>query len=1722
MPNLLNMDTPIPVGTPTANARQQPAVPVKSSGKLGEQPLEAKPLPYLAIGWTPKGEAYYGEGIGGWVRKMGAMALDPTKIVGSTFVPDPNDPTKTISILERYGAKLPTTALKPGEVLSPEQIATQEAENKKQLGNIDAGEWWEIIKDDPGAILRTWGGVVKTQIFGLLDVLNLPQVGIRKLASMGLAAVMEDDIQKNYPDASRAEVNTAFMSGSEMIYSAWLDVNKRDEYMREVMSGTPPAFVVEKLANPWIELAGSVILDPLNLVPFGAAKKGISAADDLLKISDDGLRAAIKIASETKDPMMIGEKLSGVVDNLTRVLEDVGKKQAILGNSRGLFSKLMSAKAETLSTRLNEVVGFVLEQEGKNPDEIAEVLSHMVRTGSKLPGEAAASAGALLKKPYANILFSNAGLETQLMLQRLTKGDLPKFLTEVLENSTDATKLAEWATKKIIDASEDLFPTVNDLEKAALAVKNGEKNLRTIQLAQKFEELKPFIKSMNKMNNFLQDKLIIGKWGYKDLNRLFSNIYMGMSPGYAMRNVLNGTIHLLADSGGVTAAKGLKLGLGGIAGEVIRTITGKPSTVFERTLKNIAEWGADVKYSRALSGIGIIGDETKAGRSVVSTFLRGGQEGEKGLSLATWGDTFIREMKRSMRQGGIPSVSKLIDGGMPKAMADSLVSLVISHKGNVGEAMKVFRKATATGTLDVWKYMPLDDFLAKFLDSTILSRGDELREIFQSGLSREDILARGDDFVKGLVKEIRTGTTKDALTFSRDPDTMKLIDETYDLIKESGGAFSRESAEKFGYLHNLETASRTLTADAAETIKSFILRKYGKDIPEDLAKYITDAHTQITLRDGPAHIAKWDGVRSFTRDIAARSQGSKNVNSLIDELKKFALDNNLPIPEIVPDIDDKLFRNMLWEGWYFPSANKFFVDFSKTYNTSLMSEIVMPLSNKLGLKLENSQELAKFLRANGMDGLVPQLDRAKNNLLDAEDLLGKSLADWHKGAGIAEDTVEGALKIRPVPQTPETFPTVWRALNEQIDNVVPVLKLEIQKRANAFGKTTEIFTNPNVEKALMGWEADAARNMAEARAHATKLADNARDFALLNYGGDRMYADKALAYIFPYHFWYGRTYKNWMTRIVRDPRVALLYQRYRKTLEQLHPGMPTWWKYNLSTNDLGMGGLGLPGIDSDNPLYFNLEATLNPLNGLTGVDFADSNKRVNWWTKAIDDTGKFGPTLFTPLNWLVAAGLYAQGEEDAAVRWAGRLLPQTAMLKSVAYKLGIKSPLPYNELDPFVQFFSGGLDPYERRRVGRALGKMVDDGTVSAEAAMDAAHSQTGDIWNQAVALSQGERSIGNMTSFFLGTGFKARSQSDKQVDEFYGQYFGLWNMRDSLSPDEFNEGMRQLRTKYPWMDVLLISRKPDEQRDGALAYSVMSRVPPGQKSDMMKIAEIDDLSDRFYEDKGDLSSWNKPDRDRFMAGIADMAAVLAMPDDALQSEYYQASDAYKAMNVAVSAQFGEDVLDQVNLYYAAEDKNAFIQLHPEVQQALQFKSQYVLTNPILNKYYGGISMLEMYYTTEMNSILSKKHGDVSELYRQYDELQLTNPRAARAFKKKNLDPYNAEKKVYAERMMQIIVDLGKDFPETPQVPLRTDTTRSQRQESIAEASQPAPRLKWTDWQQILSEPLQNLVLDYWISGEELPYSATYQLDYLAREVGMYDGEEVLQNIGIAIRQVQP
>ena len=718
--------------------------------------------------------------------------------------------------------------------------------------------------------------------------------------------------------------------------------------------------------------------------------------------------------------------------------------------------------------------------------------------------------------------------------------------------------------------------------------------------------------------------------------------------------------------------------------------------------------------------------------------------------------------------------------------------------------------------------------------------------------------------------------------------------------------------------------------------------------------------------------------------------------------------------------------------------------------------------------------------------------------------------------------VEALMKLEELAKKPPVAPSASnaagmpRAIVEQADGIEAMLGRLGDEIANRWDTYYPTISNNDIMRELKAFGKTANTRVSEARMIAQLVGNAARDFTLLNYG-EKRYFDLALAYIMPYHFWYNRSYAHWLQRLAWNPEVIAGYAKYKDAMSKVHAGAPEWWRYNVNTNDL-------LGMDSENPLYFNLEASLWPLNGLTGVDFDDPNKRVNWWTAAIDDVGKLGPSVWTPINMATALALQAQGEDEAAQRWGGRLIPQTAALKSVMNLMNINVPTRQgiNEFDPSVLLFSNGLDPYERRRAMRALAMMVEEGTLTQADAADVAYNQSGPIWQQAITRAQDSRAMGQLSSFALGVGFKMRSESDMQIDMFDQEWRQLWARANDMTPEEVRIKMDELRDKYPFGDQIIIGRKNGLDRDRSFAYNVMSRIPPGQKSEIADLVGLNSaLFDKFYTDKGRMDKWPETDYMKFMASIVEIGAVLDLPDSALRAEWTDAKNAYDTLNKDLQAQFGEDINQRIDVFYnkrkADQDAAyAWLEDQPDLQEAMDYKERQLIYDPQMAPYYASIDKIENYYRSRMYDAIEREMGSkVWDLLDQWANIKDVDQKAANAFWDKNgLDRYSMLKDAYQSDAADATAKVGQMLQPFRLPNLREGENLGVGAQDLLGAlgspAQNAYQYSWSDWSTVLpNRSVERLLTDYF-GGTEMSYSMEQRMDRLADEVGL-DREVMLR-----------
>ena len=1524
---------------------------------------------------------------------------------------------------------------------------------------------------------------------------------------------------------------------SKILFTNLMEPAVKAEFSRRYIAGEDPGLLALELQDPLYEFVGQMALDPLNLWGFGG-----KAARQTANLR--GTAVFYKASDEAVDLLKtyrVGNQAEAL-EALTKLTEAANAqyraKQAASALDFGIAAATAPAKRAALVETSMSLVNR-LAKDVRDPDTLIEIMQAMVLRGADDALEMKEGISRILSiankgTVSPSLLLSGAGDELAFVLREAIGGDPVRFYDDVLQivakgdvvneagkTVTVVERLAQHSEQRLGNAAEKIFPDI------ATRIARGEDVGRVATALHNFES----------------------KAGptYKFLNTFYSRIYMGMSPGYAMRNAIQNTFHIFIDEGLHNP-----MGYNAIHANGVALMGGVESRAALRKIRTPMAGAEQVVQKKGLF------------KSVTTYFSEIADKFEGNAAKTIVGLSIDRNM-RKMAPRALESARPILRaGGVTDDQIRAIEHLIMQGKGDVAGALDMVTQRVDAFRL-LASHSPEE---AKALQGfgTLLS---DVEEILGIGLGRAEsqarIMALADE-IDGIADDVLReipGVSKDADGFA-DAVVYSTI-ENDPALKGSFNALIQANNNSMDV--TILTAEQTLRKLNDPLLLGRLDPKQVEVVRDITARYTALADPEMRYLIKNFAETSGDDFMKTVEELTAIRTTQLSPEDTVRYFERFGMPGTPPAEGVSAQM---LLDEAYW--WFREVKRKFYAgirDNAYTQTASLLDE-AMEFAKTAGIELDDSmflhatqmrQEAEVYQDAfmlkdglhrislGGVEGVdIPELRPFQFGVGDAEILRlpqtgdirdsrqllaiineynpsGKtfdSLKDVtmetarralaNREADLAQATLrfeEGAQAVPEITKLAPPYdgrtPSMARVAHESREGVRATLESIVANMDGTAGKTVEVGMDDELRKA---YEAVASQRIQEARAITMDVAGADRDFALHDYRMRNNF-DQALGYIYPYQFWYSRTYANWVKRLSSQPNILSGYLRYKDYMGKIHAGAPEWWKYNINTNEL-------LGLNSDSPLYFNLEALLNPLNGIAGVDFNDPYKRTNWFTSAVDDMSKYGPSIHSIYSLAMAMGLYATGEKDAASRWAGRLFPQTGSLIKPATALALDKPV---EVDPWVWLFSGGLDPYERRRVQRGLSALVNEGLIGEADAIEAARLQKGPVWDEAVLRASQERAPGQLSSYFLGAGFKARSQSDMQIDQFYQDWYRLWDMEPNLSPAEVQGAMDELRNAYPFMDTLLLSRKGGLDRDRNYVYNVLGRIPPSMSDDIAKVAGIEpEMLSKFYDEKGHIEGWSETDRAKFMAGIVDIAAVLDLPDGATRDTWNSARSAYKELEVLGEKQFGQDIWDKVDAYFAMrgdtqesrDAANRLLEANPIVSFALDWKAQAIMFSPTLSAYYTSLDKIDAYFTGEMYTAIERELGSgIWDTWDEYWALASVSTSEARAFYKQHpeLDRYGEIKDAYEETIVESTLNVAGLIQVGPGPKLRDIQEElgfgGQAVQQFTQTPRDIlPMLSLEDWSELLGERLLRLVLD----GEDIPSVGQRTLDDIAAELGVPSG----------------
>lgn len=1610
--------------------QNQPGIDPSWDYKTAKLSPKGEPLPKGAVGWTPHGEPFYGgnSSLGEWYNGLNAR-LWQTDENGK----DPNGWQLAWRSLKEVVKGFVQVLNEPTEQREMVQGGLEAAGEAVGLGATPWASWnAENVKKatEMGGIYAKVGPS-SAALYKALDLPSLAWDVVR--GTIGVLAGKGEAFEEGY-------------QAGRIRYSTVIDEQVKAEYIRRMNNGENPYLLAEELQNPSAELFGELAGDPTMFLGFlGKTEKVLNFTSNATKYSSRPIEAIASIfgkktVSEAAKMERIAEISEAGAGAVRRIAEAFDAKvagtafrdatKAAGSTSQGVSALGVLSKdsqrlflSDITSTFTSLLAGTVRKMRGSAPwvDDVGEAIRAFWLMGSGKVDDFQQGARIASRYLPTNVAFSEHAMQYAALLRKMLPDE--RAALRLIDDIGKAENAGEIATKigsRMLDFGKDYIPTMGQ-RVAAL-----EKSAKGLALTAKEQALVAMGEVGAAGRAVARFEAASNSGIVKGLNRFFGVVYMGVSPGYAFRNLLNNTFTAFVDEGIGAALDIVRPGGAKVREAELAAIFG------DSIPKNLIEGFGPVKSVKGAEDLAEGGGGFFKWLTSIGT--RAAASGERNASVVLSHKGVVDTMNKGTTAMMRDLAGEMAERGFDAPMVERLLRI---NSYDVYKVRDILADAAKTGSVDLFQ---TGAWMSAAQEASL--KEYDLYAMLVDGLGKidpNDLTAK-----RSVIKDILAHAEGVAAKVVGEPPITRAADAVDHLAPDTLNA-----------VRNHQQIANELAEQSWEGIIRRLMQKGGEPVRALLrdGEYAPLLNEQSAWQDAlvAARDTVWEGRMALYNEFFPY----KKPTTLRGAVNWSEAAARLGISDVA-GIEDK--NTLIARFW-----DEYFGWASRHYQTG--RDEYIGLARKFydeAVKIDG--RLAEFV-----DG---DLAKARQALRDAMNWDGAKVVD---GA-----FVDAAGK--PITYTPWSgageMPTLNRAFAEGIDGIRQLMGDLDEALVRTHGMKPKI--DPRYANSLDWLTKTVGDRMTEVRFVASGVGKQTRDFAILNYTG-KDNADTILSLIYPYQFWYRRTYANWMKRIAADPYLVSAYATYKDYMADIHAGLPDWWKYNINSNEL-------LGIQSENPLFFNLEQTLNPLNGLTGIDFNDSNKAVDWWTRTLDQMNKFGPSTWTPISVATALSLYMRGEKDAAARWAGRLFPASATIEAAGNILGAK---PFSA-DPFVKFFADGIDPYTERRVNRALAAMVEEGQISEDVAVDAASQRSGEVWNMAWDRAVGERSWGQLSSFFLGTGFKARTMSDIQIDNFYEDYNHFWNIRPNMSQEEFRNGMEQLRQAYPFMDTLLLGNKADKKRDGALAYLVLNRLPPGG-SGMTEAVGIDSrLLSKFYDSKGDFSGWQQSEKDRFMAGIVDLRAILSTPADSTREEWNVARNDYSRMRSMVEQQFGEGIWGEVDAFYAEYATNKNVRPSERVSAALDLKSRLVTSNPLLATYYGGIETIGKYYQGLMWDDAEKQFG--SDFWTRLRAGEVSSAEKKRYYAL--LDRWN-------ERIDRQVLALAQYLPEKKGAQIRSDVGETTAfQQDFIQSLQP-PVVSEADVVNEIGDTAYQIVQDFLNGGPPLPYTVRNKLQALADDMGI-------------------
>jgi hypothetical protein len=582
---------------------------------------------------------------------------------------------------------------------------------------------------------------------------------------------------------------------------------------------------------------------------------------------------------------------------------------------------------------------------------------------------------------------------------------------------------------------------------------------------------------------------------------------------------------------------------------------------------------------------------------------------------------------------------------------------------------------------------------------------------------------------------------------------------------------------------------------------------------------------------------------------------------------------------------------------------------------------------------------------------------------------------------------------------------------EQLRAWVDMLEVEMREAA----KTPLDKLSKEDAADLKVWFDSMKPRLTETKITAARAGVLERDFVLHNYN-DRRLHDSLLSYFFMFNFWPTRTITNWGRRVANNPALATAYYRLMKAQQAMNQDLPEWARNNLKVN---IGG---------NQLLFNVQQNFDPLYNATNSfherrqgekQVADLKRRLETETDpiiikgiekkiavyergmAMESLNDIGLGTVSPLaEWAHALSLLAMGDNEGALATVGYISQPSRAIHAATALAGIGPPGGI-VLEPHLwqqKPFQGG-DIYERDRVPRALYSMYQKGEISLEEFVDATYSRKGPIYEKGMQIAGAARAPGTLAGTVLGLGFRPYTVQDIEMSIADDEYYNIVSHWDDYTDEQRSELLTAHDLAYPWHVGVRMGRKWGDEKDSAMVWMALQRIPPGSKlgTTARETAMINDkLLDQWYS-TGSFEGWPDSEKMIFLGGILKASETFKIPDIPTRQEWDDVKKRKRLLDTRVNTKYPEYQSMNENYFSLKEQSEdqakAYLIDNPKLTDAWDYMRDEMLKDDLLFSYYGKPDAADQQAKDWLRNQMTTKYGeDIFEVYQEY----LDAPAAAR------------------------------------------------------------------------------------------------------------------------------